>query len=53
MLLRLFETVQWFGTRLVRSLVTMMDLTKARIVAMVSILRWSGVGIAGRAIGFY
>ena len=42
MLLRLFETVQWLGTRLVLGLVT-----------MVSILRWSGVGIAGRAIGFY
>lgn len=29
------------------------DPTKARIVSMVSIVLWSGVGIAGRAIGFY
>lgn len=29
------------------------DPTKARIVSMVSVVLWSGVGIAGRAIGFY
>ncbi len=29
------------------------DPVKARLVSVVSVVLWSGVGIAGRAIGFY